>query len=72
MKILKQPSRWSFQQPLLNRVLRVHALVMLTRKMDDDFNVKSAKTAMEYYDAKTRSRLDPLNWRVKLIRKLGT
>jgi hypothetical protein len=47
-------------------------MVMLTRKMDDNYIVKNSKLSMEYYDAKTRSRLDLLNWRVKLIRRFGT
>lgn len=72
MRILKQPSKWNFEQPVLNRVLKVHAMIMETRRMNEHYTVRNRKLSIEYYDARTRSRLDYNNWRVKLIRRFGT
>lgn len=67
MKILKQPRGFDFEQPLLNRVLRVHA--SLTHEVEAVSG--SYRKWFDYYDAETRCLLPNNNWRVKIIRKIG-
>lgn len=68
MKIRKQPSGFDFNQPLLNKILRVHVALMY-RSESVSGQSDSSRT---FYDAKTREVLSYSNWRVKLIRKFGT
>lgn len=68
MKILKQPHAYNYTQPLINRLLRVHASQFHHYRGWE----KRGEDRLEYYDAKTRELLDRSNWRVKLIRCLGT
>lgn len=68
MKILKQPSGMDFTQPLLNKLLRVHVAIMHSANLVRG----SSSTEITFYDSKTRSVLSRRNWRVRIIRKLGT
>jgi tRNA A-37 threonylcarbamoyl transferase component Bud32 len=68
MKIFKQPSGMDFTQPLLNKVLGVHVALMHEAELVRG----NSSTSKTFYDAKTREMLDWSNWRVRLIRKLGT
>lgn len=68
MKILKQPKGYDFEQPLLNKLLRVHVALMYGYESVSG----RSDSSRTFYDAETREVLSYSNWRVKLIRKLGT
>jgi len=68
MKIRKQPIGYDFEQPLLNKILRVHVALMYSR----EFVSRRSDSSRDYFDAKTRRLLPYNNWRVKLIKRYGT
>lgn len=70
MKILKQPQGYDYGQPLLNKFLRVHVALMHNARRVNDYD--RTWTNRTFYDAETREILTDSNWRVKLIKKLGT
>jgi len=68
MKITKQPSGMDFQQPLLNKVLRIHVAVMSSSRKSDDGS-RQDNVARSVHDAKTRKLLPYNNWRCRILRK---
>ena len=68
MKIRKQPSGMDFNQPLLNKILRVHVALMYYSESVSG----QSDSSRTFFDSKTREVLGYSNWQVKLIRKFGT
>lgn len=66
MRILKQPSGMDFKQPLLNKLLRVHVSLMHTATQRNSY------TERTFHDAESREVLPSTNWRVKVIKRIGS
>lgn len=68
MRIFKQPIGYELEQPLLNKILRVHVSTTFSAEAISG----RSEVSREYYDAKTRKWLNRRNWRVRIIKKLGS
>lgn len=70
MRFLKQPRGYEIEQPLLNKLLFVHvSLEYHSRSIGGD--VKSSAYRY-YFSSRTRLMLSDKNWRVRIIKKIGS